>query len=287
MSRIIWSDALTPGEDAAVEAYAPELYGGAIRVERAKALPIEESQAKLPDRRVHRSMSRAGVLLSLVCLKSKEIIDQYLEKDPYSVGIYCAIENGPVNFASARAMMDVARDDFGDMYKKLHNPKMYLRQLPNLAAAQMGIFLNILGPMNVYNHSTHGSLHALEQAEIDLADNRVAAALVCSASSFENPLIVERQRRAHLGTRVFCEGAGAMLLVADGSETDWKSEDYLDTEEFFGISHQIIIQVKRRRSTDEYGTRSVCQSGAGSSQGLEYGQRRSPDGNHVQSGPQC
>ena len=247
MSKIIWSDALIPGKDAPIKEYSSEYYGDKIRIEKTKALPVEEKKVNFPDRRVYRSMSRAGVLLSLVCLKAKDEVKGFLEEDPFGVGIYCAIENGTVDFESAQAMVDVTSETYADMYKKCRSPKMYLKQLPNLAAAQMGIFLGILGPMHVYNSSTYGSIHALVQAEMDLKDHRVNAALVCSAFSFENPLIMERLNQSMPKKSILCEGSGAILLVASETETDWKDYDYKNADEFYGISHQIISQIERGR----------------------------------------
>jgi hypothetical protein len=246
MSRIVWSEVLIPGDNIPVQEFVSDYYDGKIRLEKTKALPIVDRQAELPDRRVYRSLSRAGILLSLVCLKARKEIDIFLRSDPFSVGVYCAAENGPVDFAAAKQMVNLRGESFSDAYRRLFNPKMYLRQLPNLAACQMGIFLGLLGPTNVYNNSMHGSLQALEQAEMDISDNRIKAALVCSAFSFENPILMERIRRSVLDERILCEGAGAMLLVADGAEKSWQDIDYKDTDEYFGISHQIIVQIMTR-----------------------------------------
>jgi hypothetical protein len=101
--------------------------------------------------------------------------------------------------------------------------------------------------MHVYNSSIYGSLHALEQAEMDLMDHRVNAALVCSAFSFENPLIMERLHRTTLKNRTLCEGSGAMLLVANGTETVWNDYNYTHTNDYYGISQQIIIQITKGR----------------------------------------
>ena len=246
MSQIVWSEAIIPGENIPGQEFISEHYDGKIRIEKTKALPIIDRQVKLPDRRVYRSLSRVGILLSFVCLKARDKLNVFLRKDPFSVGIYCAVESGPVDFASVKQMVSIPREAFADTYKKLLNPKMYLRQLPNLAASQAGIFLGVLGPLNVYTNSRYGSLHALEQAEMDLSDHRISAALVCSAFSFEDPLIMDRIRRSVLKERILCEGAGAMLVVADGKETNWQDMDYENTEEYFGISHQIISQIMTR-----------------------------------------
>ena len=246
MSKILWSSTLVPGTDVIAKPYTSEYYGESLRIPMTKSLALEESKAPLPDRKVYRSMSRAGVLLSRVCLDGQLVIKPFLDTSPFCVGIYAALENGPVDLKSTHEMIDVSQEDFAEQYKKLRNPKMFLMQLPNLAAAQMGIFLGILGPLNVYNSSSYGSMHALEQAEMDLHEGRVDAALVCSAFSFENPMILERISRQPLQDRVLCEGAAALLLTADGTYSDWKNFDYNATESYYGISHQIITQTQNK-----------------------------------------
>ena len=249
MSKILWSDTLTPGAEIAAQDFVSPLYGEQLRVPNTKTMPLVERDAALPDPRVFRSMSRAAILLSLVGLKAKPVLDEYLKRDPFSVGIYCAVENGPVDFDSAKQIYDggVTKENFGELYKKFRNPKMYLKQLPNLAVAQMGIFLGVLGPMHVYNHSRFGGIAALEQAEADLQAKRIELALVCSAFSFENPLVVERARRISPDGRVLCEGAGALLLAAGDGETNWENQDYFQMEEFFGISQQIVEIAARKK----------------------------------------
>ena len=242
MSRLLWSNALVPEPDVIEQSFSNEHYGSLLMIPKTKALSIEEHKAALLDRKVYRSMSRAGVLLSVVCLEGREAMQPFLDKSPFDIGIYCAIENGPVDLGSTKAMLHISREDFAEQYRKLRNPKMFLKQITNLAPAQMGIFLGIMGPLNVYNNAAYGSLHALEQAEIDLQEGRIKAALVCSAFSFEDPLVLERIRRRELNERVLCEGAGACLLTADGTFSDWNDLDYADTESYYGISHQIIMQ---------------------------------------------
>lgn len=246
MSNIIWSATLVPGTDVLAEPYINEYYGESLRIPLTKSLAIEESKAPLPDRKVYRSMSRAGVLLSLACLEGQKSLQPFLDQSPFRVGIYSALENGPVDLKSTFEMLNVSRDDFAEQYKKYRNPKMFLMQLPNLAAAQMGIFLGILGPLNVFNSASHGGIHALEQAEMDLHEGRVDAALVCSAFSFENPLVLERLRRQNLRDRILCEGAAALLMIADGTYSDWRDIDYNATESYYGISHQIITQIQKK-----------------------------------------
>lgn len=246
MSKLVWASYEVPPKSQTAENYVSPLYGDALCVPNTKCLPIVERAVELPDPRVYRSMSRAAVLLSLVCLRAKEKITQQLAEDPFSVGVYCAVENGPVDFESTKQMVHATKDNFAELYKKYRNPKMYLKQLPNLAAAQMGIFLGILGPMHVYNHSTFGGVAALEQAELDLENGLVKLALVCSAFSFENPLVVQRVSRLAAQGKTVCEGAGALLLTSDGKVSDWQNQDYGQMDEHFGISQQIIELAMRK-----------------------------------------
>jgi len=242
MSSILWRTALVPDSEIAEHSLSSEFYGDSIRIPRTKALSIEEHKAPLPDRKAFRSMSRAAVFLSLACLEGVRFMQPYLDESPFNIGIYCAIENGPVDLGSTLATTAVSQEDFAEEYRKVRNPKLFLKQVPNLAPAQVAIFSGIMGPINVYNHSFYGSIHALDQAEIDINENRVKAALVCSAFSFEDPLVLERIQRMELKERVLCEGAGAMLLSADGSLRNWNDYDYQKTESYYGISHQLITQ---------------------------------------------
>lgn len=246
MSRVLSSHVLMPGEDIPVKPFTSPYYGNSLRIEKTKSLSIEGMPGSLPDKRAHRSMSRSGLFLSLACLELQGDIEPFLAESPFSIGIYCAVENGPVELKTAVQMLDIPVEDFAEQYRKVHNPKMFLMQLPNLAAAQMGIFLGIMGPMNVYNSSAYGSIHALEQAEEDLLEGRVSAALVCSAFSFENPLVLERIRRQKLDERILCEGSAAMLLTADGQKSEWRDIDCNATTSYYGISHQLIFQITNK-----------------------------------------
>lgn len=249
MSKIIWSSLEIPKKDISTEDFRCDAIGDSFCVPQTKVLPIEERKVELPDKRAFRSMSRAGVLLSMVALRGKEVVDSFLKEDPFSVGIYCAVENGPVDVPSTEKMLDINKENFGEVYRTNRNPKMYLRQLPNLAAAHLGIFMGVLGPMHVFNSTKYGSFNALEKAEMDLYDGIVKCAIVCSAFSFENPITVDRCHRIKPKDSVLCEGAGAILLVKDDQEKNWKNFDYNQVEEYFGISQQIIETIMKQERT--------------------------------------
>jgi hypothetical protein len=181
-----------------------------------------ETLIALPDPRASRALSRAGCLLIAAGLDGREALAPFLELDPFRVGIYCAVENGPNDYGSAREMVPTSAEDFAATYRRLRSAKQYFKQLANVPAAQLGIFLGVNGPLNVFNHSERAALHALEQAEEDLGDGVVEAALVCSAFSLEDPLVTARTRQRTGADVVLSEAAACILLVADGELRDWR-----------------------------------------------------------------
>lgn len=216
MSRVSWSRCLLPPADAPVEDRVYDVYDPPLVVARTQAIPAAtQDLVELPDRRAYRSLSRTGVMLCAVGLAAAEALASHLDADRYRVGIYCAVDPGAQNYECARELAGRGREEFAAVFKQLNHPKRYLSQLANLPAAHLGIFLGVRGPVNVYCHSTAAALHALEQAELDLEDGAVTAALVCSAFSLEDPLLSLRVRTSRPeGT--LREGAAAVLLTAGG-----------------------------------------------------------------------
>jgi len=245
MSRVIWQKLLVPDESVKASTLMDDSYKE--QVENVCLHPWANADIVCPDRKAFRSMSRASLFLSHVCMHAKEALAPYLSSSPFSVGIYCAVENGPIDAASTVQIIASKNTlPFYEAYRKFRNPKLYLKQLPNLAPAQMGISMGLQGAMNVYTHSTAGSLHALEQAEWDLHDNRVQAALVCTAHAFDDFLVVKRTR--HFDPRQLVEGAGALLLVRDETKPkNWTSLIKRDPVQYFGISDPIIQLLKEEQ----------------------------------------
>ncbi len=214
MSDVVWSGALTPPPDAPVRDLVFDVYDPPWVVPRAQTLPRSgRALVELPDPRAYRSLSRTGLLLAAVSLGAAPALQPLARRDPYRFGIYCAVEKGPQEYAACRQLGVVPGDDYADRFKDLIRPKQYFQTLSNLAAAQLGIFLDARGPINVYNHSRWASLHALEQAELDLANGLVDAALACAAFSLDDPLLAERSRRRAVDGEILREGAAALLLV--------------------------------------------------------------------------
>lgn len=240
MSEVLWKNILIPSADSSVEELHDEIFKSTVS--NVRKVQMETNSIKIPDPKALRSMSRASVFLSNLCMDMKDLIDAQLAEDPFSIGIYCAVENGPIHAPSTQKIADAPAENFVELYRKLRSPKMYLKQLPNLVPAQLGISLGIRGTMTVYTHSTQGSLQALEQAEEDLWHGRVKMALVCSSNAFDDFLVVTRARKGD--DRVLAEGAGAMLLKKSETKTNWKQHVHRNPEEFYGVSDQIINFIK-------------------------------------------
>lgn len=209
----------------------------------------EKELVVLSDARAYRSMSRASLLVSGVGLDLAQAIKPLIDADPFSVGIYCAINNGPEEYTSAKELRNGNPDDFAAQYRRLRNPKHYLKQLPNLAPAQLGIFLGAFGPTNTYSHSRFGVRHALKHAMLDLRSGKVKGALVCSAFAHEDLLLSFRSRMGLDSSRVLSEGAAAVFLETSDLELDLKvipKEDETSfTSDYFGIADDLIKLIQQ------------------------------------------
>ncbi|HLJ27412.1 MAG TPA: hypothetical protein VKY85_11935 [Candidatus Angelobacter sp.] len=250
MSRILWKLALQPPLDEVPQCYRYDLYDGDMCVPRAAIFPEQDDQlVQLPDPRAYRSLGRTGLLLMAAGLRSRKSLAPLIERDPFSVGIYCALEHGPNDFNSAKQMIDTPVEEFAATYKSLRSPKQYLKQLPNVPASQLAICLGIMGPLYLYQHSHFACLHALDQAEFDLNAGTVEAALVCAAFSLEDPLLSMRASRSVPKSMVLSEGAAALVLTPDGEYTCWRALLPPYTNCFFGIA-QDLVMLARSDSND-------------------------------------
>jgi len=249
MTEIIWHKLLLPGPEVPKTVLRDECYKEIV--ENVQMHPWANNEITIPEPKAFRSMSRASLFLTHVCYEARNILAPYLEKSPFAVGIYCAVENGPIDAASTLKILSPdgsAKLGFAEAYRKFRNPKMYLKQLPNLAPAQMGIFMGLQGPMNVYTHSTHAGYQALDQAEWDLETGVVDAALVCTAHAFDDFLVVRRTRQAD--NRCLVEGAGALVMIRSDKEgsANWSEKVREDKESFYGISSPIINLLKEEEN---------------------------------------
>jgi hypothetical protein len=261
MSRILWKRALVPPPDSAPVETVWELYDGVLRAPRTLPIPLpDEGLVELPDPRAWRALSRAGLLLVAVGLQSREALRPFLSTDPYGVGLYCAMDSGPNDYRSAKLMVDTPPEAFAATYKNLRSAKQYFKMLPNVPASELAIFVGAMGPMFVFNHSSYGGLHALEQAEHDLGAGVVRAALVCSAFSLEDPLLAMRTRRACGPDAVLCEGAACLVLLPERTAPDWRDSAHAKRPRFFGIADD-LVGIALRSESDDHGRGAVRPRG--------------------------
>ncbi len=250
MSRILWSHSLTPPADAPVEDRVYDVYDPPLVVPRTRAVPRPNRKlVELPDRRAYRSLCRAGVLLCAAGLPAREILAPFLERDRYRVGVYSAADPGPHLYSAAKELAGVF-EGFAETYRRLHHPKLYFTRLANLPSAQLAIFLDLRGPVNVYKHSTAAVLQALEQAELDLETGLVDAALIVSAFSLEDPLLSLQVRRAAPRQAVVSEGAGALVLGRGGETRDW-SRFKKPAGDCYGIADLILALCRKDRAPEK------------------------------------
>ncbi len=251
MLNLIWSNQLTPTAQSPVGPKTYEVYPSHFEIPLTRAIEKEDKDlGELPDRRAIRSMSRASVMLSSVCLQGKEIIAPYVQAAPFEVGIYCAINHGPEDYQCAKDLIGCPQSEFAARYKKSRSPKHYLKQLPNLEPAQLGIFLGIMGPVNTFNHSTQGAYQAMEHAEFDIRTNKVKVALVCSAFSLEDPLLSLKTRTEAPKDSILTEGAVAFLFTAaqdSGTSFVAKLDKFRNVTDasYFGIANPFMHFFKK------------------------------------------
>jgi hypothetical protein len=257
--KMLWQKVWIPDLTAAPQNWDDKTYQD--QIPNVRKVAEENGDIAVPDPKAMRSMSRASLFMSGMAEEMKTYLAPFLANSPFSVGIYCAVENGPIDGPSTAEILNRSTEafdfQFAEAYRKLRNPKMYLKQLPNLAPAQLGISLGIQGPMNVYTHSIYACQQALEQAEADLVNHVVEAALVITAHAFDDFWVVKRTRQQD--QRTLCEGAAAQILSLNKANKRAETRpinknelkkganhEYLfDAENYFGISDPLINLIRK------------------------------------------
>jgi hypothetical protein len=196
MSRVLFHRALTPPVGDPVVTLYPRQFEGRVTVPNICAFAkSDEELFYFNDRSIYRSISRSALLLS-ACSAGLEVeLKRFTPKNPFSVGIYYAGEWGSIDYANVMKMSVASDDQFASSYKRYIPPKQPLRYSVALVPAQLGIYLETMGPINTYIHSTLGCLQAVDQAELDLDTGAVSAALVCAAMSLDDVLLCTRTRQ--------------------------------------------------------------------------------------------
>lgn len=253
MSKIAWKNAILPSLDQAPEVRVYDVYEEVdFRIPRTISLPLpDEDIVQLPDPRSFRALSRAGLLLNAAGLTCRGVLAPFVEENPFSVGVYCAMQNGPEDYDSAKKMVHTPPEDFARTYKFLRSSKQFFRQIPNIPPALLSIFLGAMGPQYVFSHSRWACLHALEQAEFDLHKGIVRAAVVCSAFSLEDPLLTMRIRRSIPDSLSLCEGSAALILLPSSTMTDWRDVIPTDDTRFYGTAHDLVLVATMRQEHEK------------------------------------
>ena len=228
MPKLVWSQVLIPPLQDEPILYNTDLLSEFTKKIRVKPLKIDHASVELPETISRRTLSRAGILLACASLDSIEPLKPFLARDPFSVGLYCAMEPGPVDFQAAR-LMNTSEKSFAEVYRENVSPKIYFHTMPSLPAAHISIHLGIQGRSAAFTDSVAGSGMALQQAKRDLASGRIQAALVCGAFSLESPFTVLRESKRLAAGQILCETAIAAVFISQ-SGGGIAADTFYDTE---------------------------------------------------------
>lgn len=265
MSRILWKQALRPSPSANPQPYIYDVFDNYdFRIQRTSALSQTDEQiVELPEPRSFRSLNRAGLMLAAVGLSCRDALAPYLADDPFSVGLYCAMQDGPDDYKTARQMLHTPPEEFARTYKLLRSSKQFLREIGSVQASFLSIFLGTMGPLYAFTHSRWACLHALEQAECDLRSGVVKAAIVASAFSLEDPLLSMRIRRSISEGSILCEGAAALVLTATETYTDWRNRVPENENYFYGTAHDLVLLAIGSEQHEQDLEQSTVAAGSG------------------------
>lgn len=244
MSTIVWADTLLAPVNEVIREL-PYARACHLAIDNVSAVMFPdniEDIVKLPDSRCSRALSRAGILLAAVSVRCRQVLEPFIKRDPFSVGIYSAMENcqnDKSDYLCASSSMNVSLSEQQRIFKQCFSTKHVLKQAASIPASQVGIFLGIMGPQNVFTHSEAAGIHAIEQAECDLQTGRVRVAVVCSAFAMADPLVVMRMR-SRAGGRIFREAAVAMVLVNSDNTSRARVLKTDNAEFFYGTADDMV-----------------------------------------------
>lgn len=245
MSQILASHLLLPAEDDHIEEMS--LQGDARKISLGGCQKISIPGEKLipsHQRKMLRSISRATTLLSGACWPLHCHFHNWIEKDPFAVGVYCAVESVPVDIRLAQLLSRAPESEWMEIFNTQFAPKNALKINLGVASASLGLLLGAMGPVNTFYESNYGVLHALQEAELDLFQGRIQVAVVGATQSLDDDLMNWRKARTH-PNQIQKENAVALVLTANGALTKW--EDQLSfANNGFGISSPLIEYVQKK-----------------------------------------
>lgn len=237
----LWANSLQPTEGTPAEWFAPPEWPG-VQGPRVRRIDLADALLReFPSRKMSRTLTRTGSLLFAAARPLAPRLAGYSGRE---VGIYCAMEPHPGDTERAFRLGALpARDPkFPKRYLKGRKPKGFLREFANLMPAQLAMHFGIQGPVYLYTHSLHGARHALDQARSDCRAGRVRAALVCTAFSFEDPLVVLRTH-SDFPDATLAEGAACLLLTAESGPDCLETTGPAEAD-YFGIADPLIRAIR-------------------------------------------
>ncbi|OFZ25396.1 MAG: hypothetical protein A2381_17570 [Bdellovibrionales bacterium RIFOXYB1_FULL_37_110] len=239
MAKILWKNFVYPqGDNLEIKSKKINCFFPKGNLEKVRSFNYNNKQLLGQFGHVSRSSSRACSLLHFACSTLPSECLNVINQDTFRVGIYCAVENGTVDYDMVERILAQDRQDFHRNYKRERNPKMYLQQLPNLIATQLGISYGVNGPTYVFTHPELGSLQALEQAEFDLDHSYTSLALLVSAFSNEDGLNLFKNSK--LSDLPLSECGVAILLSAGVEKLDKMEPSAYNYN--YGITNQLIYK---------------------------------------------
>ena len=234
MSKILWKSLSIPeGENLLYENYTIDSVEPHIEVRGVRCFSLSNKELLGEKKQLARSSARSFCLIKHSLDSLPESLQKNLQVNPFRVGVYCGVENGSVDYETVQTILNKPDSLFHSEYRMQRNPKMYLKQLPNLAAAQVGILLGLHGPTYIFTHSRLGSLQALEQAEFDLEVKNVDYALVCSSFSNEDRLNLKKNK----GKKELSE-CGVSAVITRGEKE--KNIEITEVQYDYGVATKLV-----------------------------------------------
>lgn len=184
-------------------------------------------------------MNRAGLLLADCALGLPQKDLDFIRAHGGRTAIYCACEPSTTAHPEILQFLEAGSHT---AYSRALPPKWGLQCSIGLAAAAVTVLLGIEGGLHTFIHPRWACLHALEQALTDLQEGLIDYALVGSANSAEDPLMVKRWRHEFPKTE-FAEGA-AVLFLGRGSARPPSLTEPTSEGLCFGTAHPLIAYLR-------------------------------------------
>lgn len=192
-----------------------------------------------------RSMNRSSILLNYCALSLDPHVFNLIREAPQRVGIYCAADQA---VPQPNRVLDYMQAPSLHSYSQAVPPKWILQSSVGLAAATLSILFNIQGGVHTFLHPLSACQNAVTQAGLDLEMNLIDFALVCAASSADDPLV--RYKYANLFNRSLSEGAATIVLSRGERQLSLPILRETSDKDFYGIAHPMIEFLKNQGVKD-------------------------------------